>query len=152
MSSSPTPSLRSISAFVGLIIPSTFIVPILLISLSVSESCGFTSSSIQCEQTAAVVFYMVNDNDWYVNLPFTKNHTVVTRMITYLHWLSLRSFYYQLAASVHSRSNTCMLPFAQGKGFLLTGWWIHLQDRLPLWSLVQTHCLCSLPDGEKWHI
>lgn len=40
--SSPTPSLRSISAFVGLIIPSTFIVPILLISLSVKESCEFT--------------------------------------------------------------------------------------------------------------
>lgn len=36
---SPTPSLRSISAFVGLMIPSTLMVPILLISLSVSESC-----------------------------------------------------------------------------------------------------------------
>lgn len=39
LESSPTPSLRSISAFVGLMIPSTLIVPILLISLSVSESC-----------------------------------------------------------------------------------------------------------------
>lgn len=36
--SSPTPSTRSNSAFVGLIIASTFIVPILLISLSVNES------------------------------------------------------------------------------------------------------------------
>lgn len=35
---SPTPSTRSNSAFVGLIIASTFIVPILLISLSVNES------------------------------------------------------------------------------------------------------------------
>lgn len=46
MSSSPTPSLRSISAFVGLMIPSTLIVPILLISLSVSESCGVTQKQL----------------------------------------------------------------------------------------------------------
>lgn len=43
----PTPSLRSSSALVGLIIPSTLIVPILLISLSVNESCGFTKTEWQ---------------------------------------------------------------------------------------------------------
>lgn len=37
-SSLPTPSLRSISAFVGFMIPSTLMVPILLTSLSVRES------------------------------------------------------------------------------------------------------------------
>lgn len=60
MSASPTPSLRSSSAFVGLMIPSTFIDPILLISLSVSESCGFTKSPVQCEQTAAEELILVH--------------------------------------------------------------------------------------------
>lgn len=85
--SSPTPSLRSISAFVGLIIPSTFIVPILLISLSVKESCEFTKIISIVWATGCYIFLiceMLMTLTWYFNRPWPK----ITQMITCLfcHW------------------------------------------------------------------
>lgn len=50
---SPTPSLRSMSALVGLMMASTLMAPILLTSLSVSESCrGGDTGHVTCDSTS----------------------------------------------------------------------------------------------------
>lgn len=139
-------------------------VPILLSSLSVSESCGFTKTSTQWVKTASVFLLSVTD----AGLPFIRTHTeyyskswifttAICKVLVWLLWWvnlwSVRSFRSQVSVLAHSESlNTAIsLPSVQGTGFLLTGWWNHLQGRLPLWSLVQTLCRCqySLWDGRK---